>query len=80
MQHKYKRKEDKENYLVLRGKVTAARGNGNFLVKVEDFEEPISCTLSGKIRINNIRVCEGDFVTVEVSGYDSSKGRITKRG
>lgn len=39
----------------------------------------ITCTLSGKIRTNSIRILVGDKVLVEVSEYDTSKGRITVR-
>lgn len=63
--------------LELEGTVIAARGNGRFLVLSEDQE--IQCTLSGKIRQNNIRVLEGDKVKIEVSPYDTRNGRIVFR-
>lgn len=40
----------------------------------------VLCTLGGKLRMNRIRVLPGDVVTIEVSPYDTSKGRITWRG
>lgn len=71
--------ETKENYFETKGVVLASRGNGNFLVKVVDFDEPVSCTLSGKIKKNTIRIIEGDDVCVRVSTYDTKKGRIVFR-
>lgn len=60
------------------GIIKAAKGSGNFLVSLESGPE-ILCTLSGKIRNNNIRVVEGDLVKIEVSPYDLSRGRIVYR-
>ncbi|HEY8444114.1 MAG TPA: translation initiation factor IF-1 [Clostridia bacterium] len=40
----------------------------------------ITATLSGKLRVNYIRVMPGDYVKVELSPYDITKGRITWRG
>lgn len=68
----------KDDCLQFDGLVVAARGNGNFLVKVDEGQE-ISCVLSGKIRKNSIRILEGDRVKIEVSVYDLGKGRITFR-
>lgn len=39
----------------------------------------VTCTLSGKIRINYIRVLVGDQVTIEVSPYDLTRGKIIYR-
>ena len=39
----------------------------------------ISCTLSGKIRVNAVRILVGDRVKVEVSPYETTKGRIVYR-
>ena len=50
-----------------------------FLVKIDKTNQQISCTLSGKIRKNQIRVLVGDKVQVEASPYDTSKGRIMLR-
>lgn len=65
------------------GVVTIARGNGFFEVMVDDEEKTIVlCTISGKMKKNNIRILEGDRVSIEVSLYDrqnSGKGRITYR-
>ena len=39
----------------------------------------VRCTISGKMRMNNIRLIQGDKVKLEMSPYDLSKGRITFR-
>lgn len=63
------------------GIVKAARGNGMFSVELLDVNDVVSvlCTLSGKIRKNNIKILEGDKVKIEVSPFDLQKGRITYR-
>ena len=55
-----------------------ALGNTNFRVTLDNGMELI-CTISGKIRKNYIRIMPGDKVKVEVSPYDITKGRITRR-
>jgi translation initiation factor IF-1 len=50
-----------------------------FRVKIGEEAKPIICTLSGKMRQNKIRVLLGDSVLVEVSPYDLTRGRITRR-
>ena len=39
----------------------------------------VRCTISGKMRMNNIRLIQGDKVKLEMSPYDLSKGRISFR-
>jgi translation initiation factor IF-1 len=51
---------------------------GQFKVKVSE-THTVLCTLSGKIRINSVKILLGDRVRVEVSEYDPSKGRIVYR-
>ena len=70
-----------DDKLEFEGLVSAARGNGMFLVAVQNAKEDtnVMCTLSGKIRKNNIKILEGDRVRIEVSVYDLTKGRITYR-
>jgi len=51
----------------------------NFRVKLGDGEE-ILVHLSGKLRLNRIKILSGDKVTVEISPYDQKKGRIVYRG
>ena len=63
--------------LELEGEVVDAN-KGKFKVKVGD-SLMVLCTLSGKIRMNSVRILIGDKVTVEVSEYDTTQGRITYR-
>ena len=65
--------------LIFEGIVENAMGNGNFLVSVENIEDSIHCTLSGRIRKNAIRIVEGDKVRIEVTPYDPSRGIIVYR-
>jgi translation initiation factor IF-1 len=51
---------------------------GQFRVKVSDNMIAL-CTLSGKIRMNSVKILVGDNVTIEVSEYDVSRGRIVYR-
>ena len=69
---------DSEDKVKFRGVVTSAAGNGRFVVQT-DKGHAVKCVLSGKMRINNVMVVEGDSVDVEVSVYDLSNGRIVYR-
>lgn len=60
------------------GVVEEALPGATFRVKAEG-EKEILAHLSGKMRMHRIRVLTGDRVIVEVSEYDESKGRITRR-
>jgi translation initiation factor IF-1 len=60
-----------------RGMVTEALPNTTFRVKLEDGSE-ILAHLSGKMRLNFIRVLVGDNVEIELS-IDKKRGRITRR-
>lgn len=64
--------------IVLGGEVTEALPNANFRVQLENGQE-ILAHVSGKIRMNYIKILPGDKVTVELSPYDLTKGRITRR-
>lgn len=68
----------KEEPVEFRGKVVEVLPNSTFRVKLEN-EHMLIAHSSGKIRQNRIRIILGDSVTVEVSPYDLSKGRITYR-
>jgi len=52
--------------------------NGRFRVKITD-DHIVLATLSGKIRINNVKILLGDYVKVEVSPFDLHQGRIIFR-
>lgn len=60
------------------GVVIEGLPNANFKVKLDDGSE-ILAHISGKMRIHFIRILPGDKVTVEVSPYDETKGRIIYR-
>lgn len=69
----------KENFIELQGVVTDTLVGSKFKVRLNDNGMTIMCTLSGKMRMNKIRILTGDSVTVELSPYDLTKGRITYR-
>ena len=60
------------------GVVLEALPNATFKVKLPN-GHIVTATISGKLRMNYIKILVGDSVTVEVSPYDISKGRITWR-
>lgn len=68
----------KQNAITVEGEVTEALGNGNFRVQLEN-DHIILCHPSGKMRMNMINIMPGDKVTVEMSPYDLTKGRIVRR-
>jgi translation initiation factor IF-1 len=68
----------KKDLIELEGKVVEVLPNATFKVKLENGHE-ILAHISGKLRMNYIRILQGDKVTVELSPYDLSKGRITWR-
>jgi translation initiation factor IF-1 len=68
----------KEDALRLEAKVVEARPNAMFLVELENGHRVLA-HVSGKMRMNFIRILPGDRVTVEMSPYDLSKGRIVYR-
>jgi translation initiation factor IF-1 len=60
------------------GVISETLPGANFKVKLEDGSE-IMGHLSGKLRMNHIRILPGDKVSVEMSPYDKTKGRIVFR-
>ena len=68
----------KKNLIKQDGIVTEALSNAMFKVKLEN-DHLIVATISGKMRMNYIRILPGDKVSVELSPYDLSRGRITYR-
>ena len=63
----------------MEGKVTEALPNAMFHVELENGHR-ILAHVSGKLRMHNIRILPGDRVTVELSPYDLTRGRIVWRG
>lgn len=68
----------KEEPIILEAVVEEALPNTHFLVRLEN-DTVIHATVSGKIRMHNIRILPGDKVTVELTPYDLNNGRITYR-
>ena len=69
----------KEEIFQTQGKVVQALANTQFRVKLETGHE-IVAHIAGKMRKHFIRILPGDIVTIAISPYDPSKGRITFRG
>ena len=68
----------KEDAIELEGTVTEPLPNAMFRVELEN-GATVLCSISGKIRMNYIRILPGDKVVVEISPYDLTSGRITYR-
>ena len=68
----------KQDMIEIEGTVVEALPNATFQVELENGHK-ILAHISGKLRMNYIRILPGDHVTVEVSVYDLDKGRITYR-
>lgn len=68
----------KQGLISVEGTIVESLPNSLFRVELEN-GYTILCNISGKIRINNIRMYVGDRVKVEMSPYDLSKGRISYR-
>lgn len=68
----------KQKPIIVEGIVKEALGNGIFRVELNEGHEIIAHP-SGKMRMHNINILPGDNVTVEMTPYDLTKGRITRR-
>lgn len=68
----------KEDVIEVEGKVVDTLPNAMFKVELEN-GATILAHVSGKVRMHYIRILPGDRVTVELSPYDLTKGRITYR-
>ncbi len=69
---------EKEEKIEVQGKIVEALPNTEFLVELDN-GHTVKAHVSGKIRMYYIRILPGDKVTVELSPYDLSRGRITYR-
>ena len=69
----------KQDLLEFKGKVTDLLPNAMFRVQLENCHV-VTAHTAGKLRKNRIRVLQGDNVTVEMTPYDLTKGRIIFRG
>jgi len=68
----------KEDVIEVEGRVVESLPNAIFKVELENGHQ-ILAHLSGKLRMNYIKILEGDKVKLELSPYDLTKGRITWR-
>lgn len=68
----------KEELIEFYGKVLELLPNATFRVELENGHKIIAYT-AGKMRKNRIKVLTGDIVTVELTPYDLTKGRVVKR-
>ena len=68
----------KDDVIEIEGTIVDTLPNAQFKVKLQNNHE-ILAHVSGKIRMHHIRILPGDKVTVELSPYDLTRGRITFR-
>jgi translation initiation factor IF-1 len=71
-------KESKKDIIEVEGVIKEARPNAMFEVELANGHKVLA-TISGKMKMNYIRILLGDRVLVELSPYDLSRGRITYR-
>ena len=69
---------DSKDFIEVKGEVIEAMPSANFKILLENGHE-ITAHLSGRMRMNRIRLLPGDKVKAELSPYDLTKGRITYR-
>lgn len=69
---------DSKDFIELKGEVLELMPAANFKIRLENGHEILG-HLSGKMRMNKIRLLPGDRVKVQMSPYDLSKGRVTFR-
>ena len=69
----------KEGLVTFEGKVVELLRGGMFKVLIDDNGHQLIAQLNGRMRMHRIKVLLGDTVELEVSPYDLSKGRITRR-
>ena len=67
-----------DDVIEVEGEVTDILPRGDFKVELEN-KHTVIAQVSGKMRVNNIRISPGDTVTVAISLYDLTRGRITYR-
>lgn len=69
----------KEDLITMQGEIVEILPNTEFKVKLLDNQIVIFAHASGKIRKNKIKIIKGDYVNVEMTTYDLTKGRIVRR-
>ena len=68
----------KDDVIEVEGKVIDILPRGDFRIELEN-KHTVIAQVSGKMRVNNIRISPGDTVTVAISLYDLTRGRIIYR-
>lgn len=68
--------QEKEDKIEVEGKVVDVLKGGDYLVELPN-GFTVAAYVSGKMRVNMIRILPGDTVTIELSPYDLTRGRIT---
>lgn len=71
-------RRQRQDILTAQGEITEALGHDNYRVELDN-GVTVLATLSGKMRSNYIRVIVGDRVELELSVYDLTRGRISRR-
>jgi translation initiation factor IF-1 len=69
----------KDDFIEVTGVILEVLPGSKFIVKLDTTDTKVEGHLSGKMRMNHIRIIIGDRVKLEMSPYDLSKGRITYR-
>jgi translation initiation factor IF-1 len=69
----------RDDLIPAEGTIIDKQPNAFFKVQLENSEHVVLAMISGKMRKNRIRILVGDRVSVEMSPYDLSRGRITYR-
>ena len=69
----------KKDAIEFEGIVTDKLPNAMFKVELNENKHQVLCHLSGKLRVNYIKILPGDRVTIEMSPYDLTKARIVWR-
>lgn len=69
----------KDDNITLTGRVTEVLPGATVRVRLNENNKEIIGYISGRMRQNNIKVLMGDEVEIEVSPYDLTKGRVTRR-
>ena len=73
---KVKQNQPREDKIEVEGKVVDVVKGGDYIVELEN-GHTVEAYVSGKMRVNMIRILPGDTVTIELSPYDLTRGRIT---
>lgn len=68
-----------EDAIEVNGKIVELLSNGFYKAKIDDTEHCVTAYVRGKMRMNNIRIMLGDKVTIKISPYDPTQGRIIYR-